>query len=296
MSSEKNIILAGLLNNLNDSIKRLSTVDYTTINSAVTIDQWLSIKIILNTIISIIDNVTNILAKKNPDYNNQINNMVDNIDYSIVRTSDNRKIYDPNKLPYQFILKKNKTMTFLELKKIFSSTYQILSDDLINYKIGIFSKPKISDETPVLILSESSEFSHESIQKLCDFFRKILDKLITDANITQKGGTTKDLNIASSLLTFITYKIGLLNSFDQKLINYCQGLGFDDNLIITILIAQNKNDIEQIIHHYLHNDGYPILINILKLKKFSAELKFRKDYGINSDNDLNTLISKQNIW
>jgi len=98
------------------------------------------------------------------------------------------------------------------------------------------------------------------------------------------------------LMVLIAYKIGSLNTFDIELIKYCDSIGLDINATLAICIAQNKYDIEQILSYYNKNLYYSSLMNILRYKKLSAEMKFRKDYGIVSDNQINMLLSKQSIW
>jgi hypothetical protein len=98
------------------------------------------------------------------------------------------------------------------------------------------------------------------------------------------------------LMVLLAYKIGSLNTFDIELIKYCESIGLDINATLAICIAQNKYDVEQILSYYNKNLYFSSLINILRYKKLSAEMKFRKDYGINSDNQLNMLLNKQSIW
>ncbi|XWV26204.1 putative orfan [Tupanvirus soda lake] len=98
------------------------------------------------------------------------------------------------------------------------------------------------------------------------------------------------------MIALISYKIGSMNDYDRQLINYCQTIGLDTNATLAIYIAQNKKDVEQILSYYNKNLYYTVLMNILRLKKISAEMKFRKDYGITSDAQIQVLLGKQSIW
>jgi hypothetical protein len=91
---------------------------------------------------------------------------------------------------------------------------------------------------------------------------------------------TDTTDYTKPLLALITYKIGSFNVFDIELIKYCESIGFDINTTLAIHIANNKNDIDQILYHYNKNFYFSPLMNILRLKKLSAEMKFRKDYGV----------------
>ena len=95
---------------------------------------------------------------------------------------------------------------------------------------------------------------------------------------------------AKPLLSLVSYKMGALNEFDIQLITYCQQIGFDPNTIIAIHIAQKREEIEPIFKNN-YRVPYTALTNITRLKKMSAEKKFRQDYGITSDQQVSMLIS-----
>jgi hypothetical protein len=101
-----------------------------------------------------------------------------------------------------------------------------------------------------------------------------------------------DTNYISPLFALIFYKIGSFNNFDMELIDYCHKIGLDTETSLAIYLAQKKEDVEHILSHWEKN-YYTHLMNIRKLKKLSAEKKFRMDYGINTDEQLTTLLSKQ---
>ena len=102
-------------------------------------------------------------------------------------------------------------------------------------------------------------------------------------------------NYAKPLLSLVSYKMGALNEFDIQLINYCQQLRLDPNTIIAIHIAQKREEIEPIFKNN-YRVPYTALANITRLKKMSAEKKFRQDYGITSDQQISMLMSKSNIY
>src|SRR5581483_5297237 len=96
------------------------------------------------------------------------------------------------------------------------------------------------------------------------------------------------------LITLVTNKMCSINNFDKQLIEYCENIGFDNDVILSIFLAQKKKHIEEILSHRKKN-YYNILLNICKFKKLSAEKKFRMDYAMFTDEQLATLLSKQFI-
>ena len=100
---------------------------------------------------------------------------------------------------------------------------------------------------------------------------------------------------AKPLLSLVSYKMGALNEFDIQLITYCQQIGLDPNTIIAIHIAQKREEIEPIFKNN-YRVPYTALANITRLKKMSAEKKFRQDYGITSDQQVSMLMSKSKIY
>jgi hypothetical protein len=109
---------------------------------------------------------------------------------------------------------------------------------------------------------------------------------------------TDTTDYTKPLLALITYKIGSFNVYDQELIKYCENIGLNTDATLAIYIATTKNDIEKILYHYTKNNNYYFssLMNILRLKKISAEIKFKKDYGIGSIEQMSMLLDKQSIW
>lgn len=101
--------------------------------------------------------------------------------------------------------------------------------------------------------------------------------------------------IPRALFSLVSYKIGALNEYDIQLINYCQQLPLDTNTIVAIHIAQKREEIEPIFK-FNNRVPYGALSNIIRLKKMSAENKFKQDYGISTDQQVSMLVSKKDIW
>ena len=147
-----------------------------------------------------------------------------------------------------------------------------------------------------VLLKKTDELLEYFKTKLSDLKGKIISvskQIIIQQNIQQNTKDTTDYT--SPLVVFLAYKMGSLNNFDVDMINYCQHIGLDTNIILAIYLAYKKEDIEQILSYYKKN-YYSNLLNILRLKKLSAEKKFRLDYGIKSDSQIKMLFEKQSMW
>ena len=103
-----------------------------------------------------------------------------------------------------------------------------------------------------------------------------------------------NIDLVSPLISLLAYKIGTINEFDNEIIKYGRGLGLDTQVLIIILLAQKRQEIELIIQKYALPSS--ALMNFLRLKKLSAEKNFRLNYGIVSDTQIAVLLEKQNIW
>lgn len=86
------------------------------------------------------------------------------------------------------------------------------------------------------------------------------------------------------------------NKYDRQLIKYCLETGLNEETSVMILLSQNKYQIEKILQQKRIKRYFIVLINVLKLKKLSAEMRFRENYAIKSSNDIQILLSKGNIW
>ena len=131
--------------------------------------------------------------------------------------------------------------------------------------------------------------------ELFEYFKTKLSDLKGKIISVPKQNMKDTTDYTSPLIVFLAYKMGSLNNFDVDMINYCQHIGLDTNIILAIYLAYKKEDIEQILSYYKKN-YYSNLLNILRLKKLSAEKKFRLDYGIKSDSQIKMLFEKQSMW
>ena len=129
--------------------------------------------------------------------------------------------------------------------------------------------------------------------KLKEMKQKEIEKKTKIALPTEVKYKVKDYT--APLLSLIFYKIGNLNVYDVKLIELCSASGLNNQVIVAILLAQMRRDIDAIfMNHHIKTPG--LLLNILRYKKMSANFKFKQDYGLTDNSQMNMLIEKQRIW
>lgn len=169
--------------------------------------------------------------------------------------------------------------------------------------------------------SEDAEFADELVEALKDVLPPEMAEEITQAQelsaenqrqnqrqaqkkIQQKARQQQETSrylldqakYTLQLKNLINYKFGNVNDIDRQLFNYAKTIGLDDNAILALFLAQNRKDVEDILSVYNKQYYYSALMNILRFKKLSAELKFRNDYGIMSNDQIKILMTKQNIF
>ena len=107
----------------------------------------------------------------------------------------------------------------------------------------------------------------------------------SDAKEYMKKDIKQQYDYFGPVATLIQYNLGNINEFDRQLLSYLSSIGFSENVIMAIYLAQRKQDIYLILKtNYPQYQGS--LFNILRLKKMSAHQKFRSNYGIASENEL----------
>ena len=159
-------------------------------------------------------------------------------------------------------------------------------DDVIVIELELASEEmmkKLIEELEELEIKQAQKekIEQEQAQKL---------KQSTSSKIKHK---VKDYT--EPLLSLIFYKIGNLNTFDVKLIEMCVASGLNNQIIVAILLAQKKTDIDAILNNQkIRAPG--LFLNIIRLKKMSAEFKFKHDYEIHNNAQMSILIEKQKIW
>ena len=103
------------------------------------------------------------------------------------------------------------------------------------------------------------------------------------------------LQYIEPVVNMMSYKIGSYNKFDNTLMNYLRKRGIANELAALIFLAQNKSDVEDILRNTVYFT-VQILKNIFGLKKQAALQKFKDDYNITSDEQINMLLGNANIW
>lgn len=174
-------------------------------------------------------------------------------------------------------------------------------------------KQKGGDPKLMALLLAKKKLVEEKAKKLLEELKKKKDEIESGIErdtdqTTNTSGTTPytrgqktdkitlpSIDYVQPLISLIAYKFGSINEYDRELINYCTRMGLEQNTVFAIVVAQNKHDLNAI----LSSSGYvnyQVLVNIMRLKKLSAEKKFREDYKINSDEQLAILLEKKYIW
>lgn len=104
------------------------------------------------------------------------------------------------------------------------------------------------------------------------------------AQVNQLNNTQSDIH--QSLIDLITnlmvYNIQKVNNYDTTLMDYGDKIGLDSTANIALFMAEKRKDVEGLLYKY-KKYNYINLMNILRLKKASAEKRFRDNYGISNN-------------
>jgi hypothetical protein len=101
--------------------------------------------------------------------------------------------------------------------------------------------------------------------------------------------------IQNAILYLIMHQFSNFNDYDTELINYCVSIGLDDNTLFSILIAKDKHDVMHLLKKQ-EIDYQLAYHNIIRLKKASLFKKFQENYQIYSQENINILLEKKNLF
>ena len=102
-------------------------------------------------------------------------------------------------------------------------------------------------------------------------------------------------DLVNAVMALITYRMGSPNNYDMEMFRFCERINLPLHLILALYFAEKKQDVIQILSAHAFQTPY-ILPTILRLKKLSAHKKFKTNYNINSDSQIETLLSNQVVW
>ena len=124
----------------------------------------------------------------------------------------------------------------------------------------------------------------------------VLEKL--EERLTQLKKELQNLQKSAKLNTavpFIIRQLTEMNKYDIELFNNLVNYGIDIDTIILIFLAKNREDIQKILLEKEIGTGYNLL-NIMRLKKMSAERKFLDNYKIDNRIKLVLLLKKFDLY
>ena len=116
--------------------------------------------------------------------------------------------------------------------------------------------------------------------------------------MTQLKKELQNLQKSAKLNTavpFIIRQLTEMNKYDIELFNNLVNYGIDIDTIILIFLAKNREDIQKILLEKEIGTGYNLL-NIMRLKKMSAERKFLDNYKIDNRIKLVLLLKKFDLY
>jgi hypothetical protein len=130
------------------------------------------------------------------------------------------------------------------------------------------------------------------LSKIRKIYSQYLEELSYKTTYVDKH---KKNNIMKVFYNYVNDKYKKISEYDANMIEYCVNIGFSDDIILMLYFASSKNEILQILK-IAKNTTQKVILHILKFKKLSAFSKFKTNYEINSDKDIEILIEKKRIF
>ena len=171
---------------------------------------------------------------------------------------------------------------------------EIYINELVNKYNYVFKNRKIAELNSRIINQKTHSENYSARRQILKLKAEELLYYFMDL-LKQTSIQNIQIDYTWPLIALLIYRIGYLNKYDIALINYCQELKMDPISIIAIYLLERKKNIHDIIKLYAPYDNTP-LFKIMQLKKLSAELKFRINYGIKDDVEIAMLYDKRSIW
>ena len=159
-------------------------------------------------------------------------------------------------------------------------------------KGGFKSNPRRSQTGGVL-----PDYMEAFLRAQFDIMRRIRSDMLRDeiadlnrqiTNLTNQIAITKSKATPTApsdstqsvreLKALLAYRAGLPNAYDSKLLSYCESVGMNRGLALSIYFAEKRSHVAEL----LKQTGFynsQTLNNIMNLKKMSAYNRFQQDYG-----------------
>ena len=279
-----------------------------------------------------INELTDLLTIMNPMFRSDIDNMLPDDDelafyeiksHATVLNKDN-PLYDYRRAGKQTILYKDLPMHLKNLEQmlvdektrdlskqhLLAGTYVLIFREMDRKQLAKFLTKvadRVNDKATAIINTYVSQLGGDlknakqilllalrrkllvtKAQFLLQYFQQILDE-------QSKPKSTEDeeeINYLKPLLTLLSYRIGKINQHDTELFDFCHRLGLNPKVTFAIYLAEKRRDVHHLLSTHAPHQTYA-LMGILRLKKLSAEKKFRDNYAITSDDQIRVLLEKR---